>query len=1181
MRSIIKKVQTYITSGQVVGIFLAFALMIGLSSWYMGSILRRHMIYNAQAILDSLETNINIDLMEPRTVLGNLVQTVRSMILHDEDAATVREYLRELTDYILFDDDKHLSGFSGFYGYFDVFDGMFFDSQDRITAETYNPRESAWYKEAVAAGGSIVFLQPYADIATTSIIITYARALFDDNGTLLGVIALNLRFNRIIEYMTNANFGTLGYGFLLSEQMELLSHSNAKFFGRKLSEVDSSAAVVENKLKRGETISEYKTKNLEGDSSVFFIRQIENGWYIGVITAENDYYRELRRIRLVLIILGTLLASGLSAILLKIISARAKSEERVRIMFDSMPLGANIHYKDSRFIDCNEYAVKLFGLSSKQEYFDKFQQLSPEYQQDGRLSSEKMDEYVDKAFSDGYCRFEWMHQKLNGDPIPCEITLVRVKYGNEHALAVYILDLSQLKSTIEQVSESEQSISIMSNILNGLDAMIYVTVPETGEILFVNNNMREHFNVKDDGIGQLCYKIFQTGMNEKCSFCPCYKLDKDPESVIIWEEHNDLTKHIYRNTDRYIEWQNGKVAHIQHSVDITELSAAKEKAEQSNRFKSQFLSRMSHEVRTPMNAILGITEIQMQDETLSHDMQEVFGKIYNSGYLLLGIINDILDLSKIEAGRLELLPVNYDVPSLINDTVYLNIMRFDSKPFAFELEVDENIPLTLFGDELRIKQILNNLLSNAFKYTNEGKVSLSISVDNTPQNEAGKLTLVFSVSDTGQGMTREQVDKLFDEFTRFNPEANRTVEGAGLGMNITRHLINLMNGEIFIESEPGVGSTFTVRLPQGIVDSGVLGKSMVDNLKQFRLGRMSQMKKAPQIIREYMPYGKVLVVDDVETNLYVAKGLMSPYGLLIETAGSGYDAVEKIKKGMVYDIIFMDHFMPKMDGVETTKIIRGMGYKQTIVALTANAIAGQAEMFMANGFDGFISKPIDIRQLNVLLNKFVRDKYPTEVVEAAQQQALKNNMGKKMQQSSDPELAAIFARDAEKAITRLNAIYVNSFRRTEDIRQYVIDVHAMKSALANIGEMGLSAKAFKLEQAGKAEDKTIMMSDTPVFLEELRKVIEKNKQNSNTNNTVVTEDSHDAMAFLNEKLPLIQKACEEYDEVTAATVLSELKQIIWSRSIEEMLDAISEHLLHSDFDEAAALVKDRLRAANG
>jgi len=241
----------------------------------------------------------------------------------------------------------------------------------------------------------------------------------------------------------------------------------------------------------------------------------------------------------------------------------------------------------------------------------------------------------------------------------------------------------------------------------------------------------------------------------------------------------------------------------------------------------------------------------------------------------------------------------------------------------------------LFGDELRIKQILNNLLSNAFKYTDSGKISLSITRE--PSDKPFMINLLFRISDTGQGMSREQLDKLFDEYTRFNLEANRSTEGAGLGMNITKRLIDLMDGEILVESEQGKGSTFTVRLPQGIVDNGVFGKDVVDNLMQFRLGRMSQIKKAPQVVREYMPYGKVLIVDDVETNLYVAKGLLSPYGLSIDTAGSGFEALEKINGGAKYDVIFMDHFMPKMDGIEAAKKIRELGYTQPIVALTANA----------------------------------------------------------------------------------------------------------------------------------------------------------------------------------------------------------------------------------------------------
>jgi signal transduction histidine kinase len=301
--------------------------------------------------------------------------------------------------------------------------------------------------------------------------------------------------------------------------------------------------------------------------------------------------------------------------------------------------------------------------------------------------------------------------------------------------------------------------------------------------------------------------------------------------------------------DRYIEWYDGSVVHIHHSVDVTELITAKEQAEQSNRFKSQFLSRMSHEIRTPMNAILGITEIQLQNEILQLGTREALYKIHNSGYLLMNIINDILDLSKIEAGKLELSPVIYDVPSFINDTVYLNVMRHDSKPIQFTLHVDENIPLKLFGDELRIEQILNNLLSNAFKYTDEGEVSLSITAEYIEQSSEPQVTLVFRIADTGRGLTAEQVDKLFDEYTRFNMEANRTTEGTGLGMSIMKHLVSMMNGEIFVESELGKGSVFTVRLPQGIVGTEVLGKEITENLKQFRTNSSPQINRAPQIIR--------------------------------------------------------------------------------------------------------------------------------------------------------------------------------------------------------------------------------------------------------------------------------------------------------------------------------------------
>jgi signal transduction histidine kinase len=241
----------------------------------------------------------------------------------------------------------------------------------------------------------------------------------------------------------------------------------------------------------------------------------------------------------------------------------------------------------------------------------------------------------------------------------------------------------------------------------------------------------------------------------------------------------------------------------------------------------------------------------------------VFTRIFNSGNLLLGIINDILDMSKIEAGKLELILAKYDTASLINDTVFLNLIKYENKPIEFILDVDENVPAELLGDELRIKQILNNLLSNAFKYTDEGEVELSINAEYT-SNEV--VTLVFYVRDTGHGMNAEEVGRLFDEYSRFNQEANRTTEGTGLGMNITQNLIRMMNGEILAESEPGKGSLFTIRLPQRSVGAKPLGKELTEKLKQFRSSYEAKMKKA-YVVRQDKLLGKILVVDDMDMNL--------------------------------------------------------------------------------------------------------------------------------------------------------------------------------------------------------------------------------------------------------------------------------------------------------------------------
>jgi signal transduction histidine kinase/DNA-binding response OmpR family regulator len=609
------------------------------------------------------------------------------------------------------------------------------------------------------------------------------------------------------------------------------------------------------------------------------------------------------------------------------------------------------------------------------------------------------------------------------------------------------------------------------------------------------------------------------------------------------------------------------------------ISLAKMKSDLKTRQKSNFLATMSHEIRTPLNAILGMTEIQMQDTVHPPATSEAFLKINNSGNLLLNIINDILDLSKIESGKLELIPVKYETAVLINDVVQLNYIRYENKPIEFIINIDENIPSILVGDELRIKQILNNLLSNAFKYTDQGKVWLSVNAECISKGGIVNVTLVFEVKDTGQGLTQEQINKLFNENTRFNMEANRTTEGAGLGMTITRNLVELMYGKINVKSEIGHGTAVTIRIPQkteGMGIRGIIGKEMTENIRQCRYGNSIQLKKT-QFTYEYMPYGSVLIVDDVETNLYVAKGLIAPYGVKIDLSTDGFDVIKKIQDGNVYDIVFMDHMMPKMDGIETTKLIREMGYTHPVVALTANALAGQAEVFMQNGFNGFISKPIDTRQLNVTMNRLIRDKYPSEVIEAAQKEkaALREkSVSNSPSQQIDPQLAEIFSRDAEKAAATLETALERNFRTESDVQLYVINVHAMKSALANIGEKELSATALRLEQAGREKDINVMISETQKFIDEMRKIIIKIKPKDEEDNT---EDMEDSLVYLRKQFEIIRKACEAYDKKTAKDTLTGLREKTWSQKSKKIINLISEQLLHSDFDKAVTLIDEYLK----
>jgi signal transduction histidine kinase/CheY-like chemotaxis protein len=757
---------------------------------------------------------------------------------------------------------------------------------------------------------------------------------------------------------------------------------------------------------------------------------------------------------------------------------------------------------------------------------------------------------------------------------------------------------------------------------------------------------------------------------------------------------------------------------------LLRFSAAKMRADEDSKSKSSFLASMSHEIRTPMNAIIGMAELLLRGN-LSVEARSHAQDIKQAGNNLVSIINDILDFSKIEAGKLEIIPVKYLLLSLVNDTVNIVCMRIGERPLRFLTNIDGNIPSSLVGDEVRLRQILLNLLSNAVKYTEKGHISLTITVH---KREAEQIWLKIAVADTGKGIKPEDQGKLFGEFVQVDTKRNRSIEGTGLGLAITKRLCLAMDGNISMESEYGTGSVFTVIIPQRIEsdvpfaaveepqnkkvlvyeDQAVYADSVCWSLKNMNVpydivtnqddcaaalrreqwfyvfsagsllenikplleqpdaafpggkkpslavmvewgtetfipnvrsvslpvqslsianilnGRANDKGYAENsgIVRFSFPRARLLVVDDIATNLKVAEGLLVPYQTTVDTCLSGAEAIELVKRNK-YDLIFMDHMMPEMDGIEATAAIRKLDMeneKIPIIALTANAVVGMREMFIENGFNDFLAKPIDISKLDEMLDKWIskekREKGSGESGVGSRERSPYDDSISPLSTPHSPlptphsplpppaipgvdtakgiamtggtvaaymQVLSLFCKDAQDRMALLQ-----KEPAADALPALVTHVHALKSASASLGAKEVSAMAAGIEAAGKAGDIVFIRENLPAFAQQLAELV-RNIQNilkpggSNGGNTA----SQDVISPLPKAAvpysPLLKELADALKSQNVSEIdriLDELNQNLLDSKTKETLEKISDDVLMTEFDSALKTIEELLNIIN-
>lgn len=616
----------------------------------------------------------------------------------------------------------------------------------------------------------------------------------------------------------------------------------------------------------------------------------------------------------------------------------------------------------------------------------------------------------------------------------------------------------------------------------------------------------------------------------------------------------------------------------EHIKYMDELKKQREIADLANMSKSRFLANMSHEIRTPINAVLGMDEVILR-ETTEPSIRNYAANIMSSGKTLLYLINDILDLSKVEEGKMEIIPVQYEVSSLIHGLVGMIYGRAEKKGLKVRLQADENIPKVLLGDEIRIRQCVLNLLTNAVKYTEKGSVTIEVTQS---KKDDTHIMLGFSVKDTGIGMKQEDLDKILKPYQRIDEKRHRTIEGTGLGMSIVSGLLELMGSRLQVNSIYGKGTTVSFIIEQEVVNWEPMGAFGEDFYKpEAETYEYRELFRAPE--------AKILVIDDTEMNITVIQNLLKKTKIQIDSALSGKEGL-KLAGQTKYDVMLIDHMMPEMDGVETLIGMRtgGLNKETPAVALTANAISGAREMYLEAGFDAYLSKPVEGKQLESLLLTYI----PKEKILPAEDEEEVDNTAALPaclcdMKEIDTKVGILNVGSLEGYISVVKVFYqgirskadeIERYYNEKDWKNYTIKVHALKSSARIIGAAELSALAEGLENAGNGHNLAFIEEYTKELLTKYRALGEK---------LSLLEGSKDCLPKLEKKaridaLETMIEIAETEDYDFMDNLLSDLRRFGLTEEDEIFVDEVEDLLFGQSWEEikqkaarALKIIKER------